>query len=269
MVVFEESLIFFPDPYPSGMWDTDAVARASGNTLEDCFFTASDGARLHAWWCRPPTAAAGRGPTSDTVLLWFHGNAGNLAHRADMMLDLASIPAQVFIVDYRGYGRSEGRPNERGLSRDADAAWRFLTVERGIAADRIVLFGKSLGGAVAIDLATRVTPAGLIAQSSFTSVPAMAAHHYPFVPKFLVRTKMDNLSKIGGLDCPIMVIHSPADEVVPYDHGRRLFEAAGGDKRFFEVPHAGHNETWLVGGADYLDAIREFLVDCRPTQGER
>jgi fermentation-respiration switch protein FrsA (DUF1100 family) len=263
MVVFEESLIFFPDPYPSGTWDTEVIARTSGTSLEDCFFTASDGTRLHAWWCRPSATQAGGGPPSDMVLLWFHGNAGNLAHRADMMLDLASIPAQVLLVDYRGYGRSEGRPNERGLYRDADAAWRFLTDERGVPADRIVILGKSLGGAVAIDLATRVTPAGLIAQSSFTSVPAMAAHHYPFVPKFLVRTKMDNLSKIGGLDCPIMVIHSRNDEVVPYEHGLRLFEAAGGDKRFYEVPGARHNDTWLVGGADYLDAIRRFLIDCR------
>jgi fermentation-respiration switch protein FrsA (DUF1100 family) len=96
----------------------------------------------------------------------------------------------------------------------------------------------------------------------------MAAHHYPFVPKFLVRTRMDNLSKIGGLGCPILVIHSPHDEVVPFEHGRRLFDAAVGDKRFFEVPGAGHNDTWLVGGASYLDAFRRFLIDCRTELGE-
>jgi hypothetical protein len=262
MVIFEESMIFFPDPYPSGNWDVEAVARGSGTSVEDCFFEASDGIRLHAWWCRPDGAGAVVQPTSEMVLLWFHGNAGNLAHRADLMLELARLPAQIFIVGYRGYGRSEGRPTENGLYRDARAAWRYLRDQGGVEADRIVILGKSLGSAVAVDLAVEVEPAGLIVESGFSSIPEMAAHHYPFVPRWLVRTKMDSLSKIGRVHCPIMVIHSPADEIVPYEHGRRLFEAAGGDKRFLEVPGAHHNELWLVGGADYLRALREFLLDC-------
>jgi len=196
------------------------------------------------------------------VLLWFHGNAGNLAHRSDLMLELARLPAQIFIVGYRGYGRSEGRPTEKGLYRDARAAWRYLRDQGGVEADHIVILGKSLGSAVAVDLAVEVKPAGLIVESGFSSIPEMAAHHYPFVPRWLVRTKMDSLSKIGRVHCPIMVIHSPADEIVPYEHGRRLFEAAGGDKRFLEIPGAHHNELWLVGGADYLRALREFLLDC-------
>jgi fermentation-respiration switch protein FrsA (DUF1100 family) len=196
------------------------------------------------------------------VLLWFHGNAGNLAHRADLMLELARLPAQVFIVDYRGYGRSDGRPSEEGLYRDARAAWRYLRDQGGVEADRIVILGKSLGGAAAVDLAAEVSPAGLILESSFVSVPEMAARHYPFIPRWFVRTKMDSLSKIERVRCPILVIHSPDDEIVPYEQGRRLFEAAGGDKRFLEVPGAHHNELWLVGGADYLRALREFLLDC-------
>jgi fermentation-respiration switch protein FrsA (DUF1100 family) len=263
MVVFEESMIFFPEAYPSGNWDVDEVARGSGTAIADCSFQASDGPRLHGWWCRPIDTGPTAPSTGDMILLWFHGNAGNLAQRSDVMLQLARIPAQVLIVDYRGYGRSEGKPSERGLYRDGQAAWDYLTRDESVNPSRIVIYGVSLGGAVAIELATRVKPAGLIVQSSFTSVPDMAADHYPFVPRWLVRTRMDSISKIGGIDCPVMVAHSPADEVVPFRHGRRLFEAVRGDKRFFEIRGAGHNETWLAVGSEYLGAIRAFLEDCR------
>ena len=263
MVIFEESMIFFPDHDPSGFWDVEAISSGTGTAVEECFFTTDDGERLHGWWCRPETPGAAASATAEMVLLWFHGNAGNLSQRAGLMLELARIPAQVFIVDYRGYGRSTGRPNEQGLYRDSRAAWRYLRDDRGVDADRIVILGKSLGGAVAVDLAADVDPAGLIVESSFTSVPEMAARHYPFIPRRLVRTKMDSLSKIGGVSSPVLVIHSPADEVVPFAHGARLFQAASGDKQFFEVTGAGHNELWLVGGSDYFNTLREFLLHCR------
>lgn len=267
MVIFENAMIFFPDHDPSGFWDVEAVSSGTGTTIEECFFPTSDGERLHGWWCRPETSIAASSSTAETVLLWFHGNAGNLSQRAGLMLELARIPVQVLIVDYRGYGRSTGRPNEKGLYRDARAAWRYLTEDRDIAAERIVILGKSLGGAVAVDLATGTAPAGLIVESSFTSIPEMAAHHYPFIPRWLVRTQMNSGTKIGRVDCPVMVIHSPADEVVPFSHGERLFQAAQGDKRFLEVPGAGHNELWLVGGSDYFSALREFLLHCRGDRG--
>ncbi len=253
-------MIFFPDRYPVGEWDVDAAARGTGATVEDHWFTASDGVRLHGWRCRPGSAG---GPTSSMVLLWFHGNAGNLAQRADQMLALAErLPAEVFIVDYRGYGRSEGRPSERGLYRDGRAAWRYLTGEEGVEPGRIVVLGVSLGGAVAVDLAAEVEPAGLVVQSSFTSVPDMAVHHYPFVPRWLIRTRMDSEAKIGAVGCPILVAHSPADDVVPYELGRRLYDAATGDRHFVEIPEAAHNETWLIGGAAYLNELRGFIERC-------
>ena len=144
----------------------------------------------------------------------------------------------------------------------------LLILDRGVEQrGRIVLVGKSLGGAVAVDLATEVAPAGLIVQSSFCSVPEMAAHHYPFVPGRMVRTRMDSLSKIGTIDCPKLFVHSRDDEVVPFEQGRRLFEAAGGEKRFVEIAGAGHNETWLVGGEEYRSAIRDFVIDCAPARG--
>jgi len=257
MALFERSLIFFPTRYPDGWWDTEAVAHGSGCDVEDRFFSAEDGVKLHGWWIR----RVGSGD-DDPVLLFFHGNAGNLSHRAELLFELAiRVPARVFVVGYRGYGRSEGRPSEDGLYRDARAAWRHLTGEGGLPPDRIVIFGKSLGGAVAIDLATEVDPGGLIVESSFTSIPDMAGKHYPFVPKFMVRTRMNSLAKITTISCPKLFIHSKADRVVPYALGRKLYEAAPEPKSFHEVFGAGHNETWLVGGEAYFDAIGVFVAE--------
>jgi fermentation-respiration switch protein FrsA (DUF1100 family) len=260
VVFFEESLIFFPSRYPTGFWDTEQLERRSGHSIDDHYFETDDGHRLHAWWCRP---SGDDDPSGDMLLLWFHGNAGNLSDRADLMLQLARIPAQVFIVDYRGYGRSEGKPNEQGLYRDATASWRYLVDEKAFEPKRIILFGVSLGAAVAVDLATRVDPAGLIVESAFTSVPDMAAHHYRIVPGVLIRTRMDSLSKIAMVRAPKLHIHSRSDEIAPFALGHRLFEAAPGPKRLFELEGAGHNETYLVGGAAYFDAMRSFVRECR------
>ncbi len=258
-MILENQLIYFPTRYPEGLWDPKAVTANSGCTIEDQFFLTSDGLKLHGWLCRPMHA---EGLTGDMVLLVFHGNAGNLSQRAELLFRLAMTPAQVFIIDYRGYGRSEGKPTEKGLYLDARAAWDHLVGKRSFSPDQIVLFGKSLGGAVAVDLATEVKPAGLIVQSSFTSVPDMAAVHFPFVPKALIRTRMDSLSKIGGIKVPKLLIHSSADEVVPFEMGRRLYEAASEPKRFFAVEGAGHNETLVVGGHAYNAAIRDFVSYC-------
>jgi fermentation-respiration switch protein FrsA (DUF1100 family) len=255
----ERQMIYYPTRYPDGLWELDAVTRNSGCTLEDCFFAAADGVRLHGWWCRPAHA---EGITASMVLLWFHGNAGNLSHRADLMLRLARTPVEVFIVDYRGYGRSQGRPSEDGLSLDGEAAWRYLTEERRVPPSRVVLFGDSLGAAVAVDLAAKVGAAGLIVQSGFTSVPDMAARHFPFVPRALIRTQMDSLAKIGEVAEPKLFIHSPSDEIVPYELGRKLYDAAPQPKSFLDIPGATHNDTDVVGGHVYFDAIRGFVARC-------
>lgn len=196
------------------------------------------------------------------TLLWFHGNAGNITHRFEMVRKLVQLPARVFIIDYRGYGRSEGSPSEQGLYLDARAAWDYLVNERGTSSASIVIFGDSLGGAVAIDLATTVSAAGLIVQSAFTSISDMAAEVMPFVPAFLVRTKMDSITKIPNVRSPKLFIHSPADEMVPYRLGRRLYDAAGDPKQFYEVAGASHNELDIVGGRAYFEAISRFVREC-------
>jgi pimeloyl-ACP methyl ester carboxylesterase len=264
---FEDSFIYFPAKFPEGFWAVENISAREGETIpkiEDCTFAASDGVKLHGWYCEPHRNVGGelaRVP-ANMVLLWFHGNAGNLSHRYDMIRMLMKIPVNIFIIDYRGYGKSEGAPSEQGLYADARAAWDYLTRERDIAQERIIIFGKSLGGVAAIDLASKVEAAGLIVQSSFTSASDMAAAILPIYPSFFLRTKMDSKGKISNVHCPKLFIHSRADEVVPYELGRKLFEAAREPKQFYEVERAPHNSTYLVGGKEYLEALRNFINSC-------
>jgi fermentation-respiration switch protein FrsA (DUF1100 family) len=274
VMAFEDSFIYFPTKFPEGAWEVGNVPARDGEVVpqvEDCTFTTGDGLKLHGWYCEPRRkAGSGFAPVrADMVLLWFHGNAGNLSHRYDMIRMLMNIPVNILIIDYRGYGKSEGTPSEQGLYEDARAAWDYLTAERGIAPGRVIIFGKSLGGVPAIDLAGRVKAAGLIVQSSFTSASDVAAAILPIYPRFLLRTKMDSRRKISNVSCPKLFIHSRADEVIPYELGRRLYEAAPEPKQFYEVRRAPHNSTHLVGGEGYLKALRDFINSCAPPAGER
>lgn len=261
LVWFEDQLIFFPSRYPEGRWDPSRLSSPGHPdpiSIENVWLTAEDGISLNGWYATHAGVADGAaGPPP--VILWFHGNAGNLTDRYEMLVGMVKLPAEVLILDYRGYGRSEGRPSEEGLYRDARAAWKYLTSERKIPPGRIVVFGKSLGGGPAVELAHEVKPAGLIVQSSFTSIPDMAARILPIVPRFLVRTKMDSVRKIRDILVPKLIIHSPDDEVVPYDLGKKLYEAAAEPKTFYEVPHARHNDTFIAGGSAYWQVLRDFL----------
>ncbi|MFY9608160.1 MAG: alpha/beta hydrolase [Blastocatellia bacterium] len=268
IMVFEESLIYFPSKYPDGYWEVDDIPAREGVVVpkvEDCNFETTDGVRLHGWYCTPHRRSKGGlvPVPAEMTLLWFHGNAGNISYRYEMIRALMQLPVRVFIIDYRGYGKSDGKPSEAGLYLDARAAWDYLLDERHEAPKRIIIFGKSLGGAPAVDLATQVDPAGLIVQSGFTSAGDMAAAVLPFLPRALLRTKMDSFNKIGQVHCPKLFIHSQADEVVPYELGRRLYEAAPEPKQFYEVEGSPHNSTYLVGGASYLDALRSFIESCK------
>jgi fermentation-respiration switch protein FrsA (DUF1100 family) len=268
IVAFEDKLIYFPTKYPDGYWDVDNITAREGEVvpkIEDCNFAASDGVKLHGWYCTPQQMSNGGlvPVSSEMTLLWFHGNAGNLSFRYEMICALIKLPVRVFIIDYRGYGKSEGKPTEQGLYLDARAAWDYLVNERELAPDRIVIFGKSLGGAPAVDLAAQIQPAGLIVQSSFTSAADMAAAVLPFLPRAILRTKLDSVGKIARVDCPKLFIHSRADEVVPFDLGQRLYDAAPEPKQFYEVKGAPHNSTYLVGAKPYLDVLRSFIESCK------
>ena len=294
LMIFEEKLIYHPSPAsgpPPAIRPETEVEGEIVPLIEDVFFPAADGVRLHGWYCRPVRKQGGRleplpgpagigesenrstgdpPPSPDSpprpsglpVLIWFHGNALSVDNRYDMIRMLIAIPVEIFIIDYRGFGRSEGSPSEEGLYRAADGAWDWLTKTRGIPPGRIVIFGKSLGGGPAVDLAARVEAAGLIVQSCFTSMPDMAGEIYPFVPRFLVRTQFDSIGKIGRVKCPKLHIHGTADEIIPFRLGRRLFDAAPEPKAFYEVPGAGHNNVYLDGGEAYLERLREFVRGC-------
>ena len=263
----ENSFIFFPSKYPEGDWDAQTRDEGGGQirlSIEDREFTTSDGVKLHGWFCRPASVRVNEHEALQTpaTLLWCHGNAGNITHRYDMIVLFMQMPLEVFIFDYRGYGRSEGKPSESGLYLDTRAAWTHLVCEGGLAAHRISILGKSIGAVPAIELATRVAPSSLIIDSAFTSLPDMAKAHMPFVPRFLLRTRMDSLGRIGQVACPKLFIHSQVDEIVPFELGRRLYEAAPMPKQFLQIEDAGHNDVHLAADGIYFRRIHEFVRSC-------
>jgi fermentation-respiration switch protein FrsA (DUF1100 family) len=193
------------------------------------------------------------------VLLFFHGNAGNISHRLGSLQIFHDLGLSTFIFDYRGYGRSEGKVSEQGTYRDGEAAWRYLTVERGIPNDSIVYFGRSLGASIAAHLAMKQAPAALILESAFTSVPDVGARAYPFLPvRWLARFQYDTQEYLQSVSAPVLIIHSPQDEVIPFKFGRALFASANEPKQFLEI-RGGHNEGFQLSGRVYIDGIDEFL----------
>ncbi len=226
-----------------------------GLAYRDVWFQAEDGIRLHGW------LIPGARPTT---LLWCHGNAGNISHRLDNIREIQHrLGIGVFIFDYRGYGRSDGSPTEAGLYRDARAAREALIRDLGVPSEQIIYFGRSLGAAVALELALAHPPSGLILESPFLSVRAMANRTLPG-SGLLFKSRFDSLDKIARLRTPLLILHGDADEVVPYEHGRRLWEAASEPKAFYTIPRARHNDTYLVGGSEYWEAWRRFLDSLRP-----
>jgi len=214
-------------------------------------FRASDGTRLTGWFLRHKSP---RG-----VVLFCHGNAGNISHRLESIQILLELRLSVFIFDYRGYGESEGKPSERGTYLDADAAWRHLVEERQVPPAQIVLFGRSLGGAIAAWLATEHTPKALILESTFTSVPDLGARLYPFLPVRLIsRFRYNTRDYVRQVKCPVLVVHSPDDEIIPFAHGREIFEAANEPKEFLQIS-GSHNDGFLATGQRYVAGLDAFL----------
>ena len=211
-----------------------------------------DGVRLDAWFV---PAREPRG-----VVLFFHGNAGNISHRLDSLKIFNDLNLSTLIFDYRGYGRSEGKVSEQGTYRDAEAAWRYLTEQRSVPASQIILFGRSLGAAVAAHLAHHQKPAGLIIESGFVSVPELAAQLYPWLPaRWLARFQYPTGEHLKMLSLPVLIVHSRNDEIIPFDQGRSLFERAHEPKQFLEL-RGGHNDGFLVSGQRYVSGLDAFVV---------
>lgn len=231
--------------------DLIATPDRLGLGFEDVSLLASDGVELHGWFV---PAGKARG-----TVLFMHGNAGNISHRFESIERFNRLQLNVFIFDYRGYGRSKGKPTEEGTYRDARAAWRYLVDSQGIAPESVVIFGRSLGAAVAARLATETTPAALIVESGFTSVPDAAAGIYWFLPvRLLSRFQYDAREAIRKVACPVLVVHSRDDEIIPFTHGQALYESAPRPKSFLELT-GGHNEAIFMSGPRYEQGLQAFL----------
>ncbi len=251
VVLFEENLIYFPARYPEGNY----AASAFPGGPRDVEFVASDGVRLHAWFCPLEKPLA-------TVLL-CHGNAGNLTHRLEIVHALARVGIQTFLFDYRGYGKSEGKPGEAGLYLDGQAAYDALLDQPGIDPARVFLWGESLGGGVVVQTALDRPVGGIILQSCFSSIRRMAREHYPGLHWF-ARTKFDNRAKLPAVQVPVLVVHGRDDTLISFAHAEDLFAAAREPKWLYPVDAADHNDVLYVGGQALLDRIVRFVSEEAP-----
>lgn len=249
LVSCENKIIYHPYKYPDGFWEPESF----GLKVEDIYFESGDGVKLHGWY------VPGKEPVA--TLLWYHGNAGNLTHRLENILELRPLKLNIFIFDYRGYGRSEGKPDQPGVYLDSQAAYDTLLKVKKVDPENLILFGRSLGGVCAIEVASKNPAAALILESTFTSAKEMANKVFPFFPlKFLIKSKYDAIDRVPTLTIPKLFLHGTEDEIVPYSMGRKLFTAAAEPKEFYDIKGAGHNDTWHTGGKEYFDTLERFIL---------
>jgi pimeloyl-ACP methyl ester carboxylesterase len=252
--VFQSRLVY----YPQIGREMTVTPQAYGLAYETVEVLTEDGERLHAWWV---PAERPRG-----AVLLFHGNAGNISHRVEYLPVFHRLGYSTFLVDYRGYGRSTGSPSEAGTYRDALAAWRHLTGTLGVAPGDVVLFGESLGGAVASWLAARHPPRALVLASTFTSATDLGAEIYWFLPVRLIsRIGYDNLANLKSIRVPVLIAHSRDDEIVPFSHGERLYAAAHAPKQFLEM-RGGHNSAFVFAREAWVNTLAEFLARHAPPE---
>jgi len=218
---------------------------------EEINFKAKDGAEISGWYVGAENEMG--------VILFCHGNAGNISHRLDSLKIFNNLNLSVMIFDYRGYGKSPGKPTEQGTYLDAEAAWDYLIRVKQKPPESIILFGRSLGGAVAAEIAFRKKPAGLIIESGFTSVTDLAKKLYPWLPiKLISKFRYATIEKIGSIKCPKLIVHSPEDEIIPIEHGRKIYQKGSQPKEFLEI-RGDHNAGFLISGKTYTGGLQKFL----------
>jgi fermentation-respiration switch protein FrsA (DUF1100 family) len=255
MYLLQPRMLFFPSRV------LDATPADWGLDYEDLTIRTDDGVALNGWFI--PREGARR------VVLFLHGNAGNISHRRDSVQIFHALGLHVLIIDYRGYGRSGGAPDEAGLYRDAAAAWGYLTRDRGFDAAQVLIFGRSLGGAVAAHLAAEVKAGGVILESSFSSARDVAHRVFPLLSRLVVlRYRFDAAGDIARARSPVMVLHSPDDEIMPFELGRRLYEAAPEPRRFVTL-RGDHNGGFIVSRPAYDEALADFVASLGGTPRQR
>jgi fermentation-respiration switch protein FrsA (DUF1100 family) len=239
----EPRTLFYPTK------DIDSFPDRVNLEFQDVFFTTSDNIRLNGWFI-----PAG---DSENTVLFCHGNAGNISHRIEKLKFFHELGCSIFIFDYRGYGRSQGRPSEEGLYKDVEAAYKYL-LSRGISASQIIGYGESIGGAVIVDLASREEMKAIILDSTLSSVKDMVKIAYPFVPYWVFSSRFDAQGKIKSIRIPKLIIHSLNDEIVPYQLGKKLYEAAAWPKEFLQI-YGGHNSNFYESEGLLREKLRGFL----------
>jgi fermentation-respiration switch protein FrsA (DUF1100 family) len=254
----EKGMVFFPERI------LEATPKDYGlRSYEDVFFNAMDGTRLHGWFVD--------GSDNRVVLLWFHGNAGNISHRLHNLKKLHdTLHIPIFIFDYREYGLSEGEISKKGTFSDAHGAFRYLTEEKGFDKSSVLLFGRSLGTALAVDIAAKERCLGVILEAAFTSTDDMMRRYFPFFkPQSASAVKYDSLALIDRIEAPLLFVHGQRDMTIPVEMALRLFDKAHAPKEFYEIPGADHNDTYLVGGHQYFSVWQKFLIKCLSRESEK
>lgn len=244
----ENKSIFFP------MRTIELTPDYINLTFEDVYLKTPDNVKINSWFIPSNNAKY--------TILFCHGNAGNIAHRLDKIMIFHKMGIGVFIIDYRGYGKSEGKPSEKGIYLDSKAAYDYLLTKRNIRPENIILFGESLGAAAAIDLASKAKVGGLITEGAFSNAKDMARRIYPFLPSFVFKSKFDSIAKIKNIAAPKLFIHSKNDEIVPFDLAQKLYDAAGQPKQFVEII-GGHNSAFLDSEEKYGNSIALFIQKLR------
>jgi len=243
----QPSMVFYPSA------ELKSTPNDWGMDFENIALTTTDSVRLHGWYL--PVKE------SKQALLFFHGNGGNISHRGESLKIFHSLGLNVLIIDYRGYGKSDGVMSEQGFYLDAMSAWQYLTAKRGFKPENIVIFGRSLGGAVATQLATQVDEKALIVESTFSSVNDMVSMVMPLISKFIYLRYSFNTEKIiNQVKSPILLMHSQDDEVVPYELGEKVFAAAKSPKYFFEL-YGGHNDGFMQNVNEYRQTLNWFITE--------
>ncbi len=245
-----DRFVYYPMPYPQGAW---AAQRTLG--AQDLWIVSGPRIRLNAWWVPKPDARF--------ATLFLHGNAGNVTHRVDHARAILSAGSAILILDYRGYGKSNGHPSEQGLYSDAGAAYDSLFA-LGYAPRNIILHGESLGTAVAVELASRKPCAALILESAMASLSEMAGTVLPVAGPLLAHG-FDTLSRIGNVHVPLLVLHGDADEIVPFSQGQAVFKAANQPKEFWRIPGAHHNDLLAIAGDQYVPRLQHFYATLATT----
>jgi fermentation-respiration switch protein FrsA (DUF1100 family) len=246
----ESFFIFFPETR------LDGTPEELELHYKEVCFTTEDGKRLHGWFF----PLHGESP----VVLFCHGNAGNISHRLENVRLLVREGLQVFLFDYRGYGKSSGNPSEHGIYLDGLAAFDYVAKKEGIPPATIIPFGRSLGAAVAIEICLRREVRSLIIESAFTSTRDVARATPLFLPvSYILPAHYNNLSKIGKINVSKLIIHGRDDEIIPFSMGQKLFEAAKAPKHFLPLEKAGHNDTFVVGGKAYFEALARFAYESK------